>query len=170
MTDLGYYYFTEREKDTLKDFFGRDVFGGSKCLNLVYSVHLYYIYGTTNVPSFTGYISTVNELTDEQIDQISDRIMPRARTSLRTVDLLTPLKKYKAVTDTEYSHLMSGSLEQQEQATRLIEYLMYKGSYGLAALYLSLLSSSETKQGLPAHYQLARELREIGKKVYGLNV
>lgn len=112
----------------------------------------------------------MNELTDEQIDQISDRIMPRARSTLRTLDLLTPLNKYKALTDTEYSHLMSGSLEQQEQAIRLMEYLRYKGSYGLAALYLSLLSSSETKQGLPAHYQLARELREIGKTAYSLSI
>ena len=110
-----------------------------------------------------GYSTSAKELSDEQIDQISARIMPKARSSLRAMDLLPSLKKYKALTDTEYSHLRSGSLEQQEQAIRLMEYLMYKGSYGLASLYLSLLSSSETQRGLPAHYQLARELREIGE-------
>ena len=109
----------------------------------------------------TGYGST--ELTDEQIDEISSRIMPKARGSLRVPDLLPPLRKLKALTDTEYSHLRSGSLEQEEQAARLMEYLMYKGTYGLAALYLSLLMSSESKKGLPAHYQLARELADIGE-------
>lgn len=111
----------------------------------------------------------MKDLTDEQIDQISARIMPRARSSLRAMDLLPSLRKYKALTDTEYSHLRSGSLEQQEQALRLMEYLMYKGSYGLATLYLSLLCSSESQRGLPAHYQLARELREIGQTHHTLN-
>ena len=89
--------------------------------------------------------------------------MPRARSSIRVSDLLAPLRKLKALSDTEYSHLRSGSLEAEEQAVRMMEYLMYKGSYGLASLYLSLLTSSESKRGLPAHYQLARELREIGE-------
>lgn len=105
------------------------------------------------------------ELTEDQIDQISARIMPRARSSIRVSDLLVPLRKFKALTDTEYGHLRSGSLEAEEQAVRLMEYLTYKGSYGLAALYLSLLTSSESKRGLPAHYQLAGELRDIGKTI-----
>ena len=105
------------------------------------------------------------ELTEDQIGQISARIMPRARSSIRVSDLLVPLRKFKALTDTEYSHLRSGSLEAEEQAVRLMEYLTYKGSYGLAALYLSLLTSSESKGGLPAHYQLAGELRDIGKTI-----
>ena len=85
------------------------------------------------------------------------------------MDLLPTLRKYKVLTDTEYLHLKSGTLEQQEQAIRLMEYLMYKGSYGLAALYLSLLTSSECKGGLPAHYQLARELKELGEIVYHIS-
>jgi hypothetical protein len=142
MTESGYYYythpFTEDERLSLKEFFGRDLFDGS-----------------------------YKELSDEQLDQISARIMPRARSSIRVSDLLAPLRKLKALTDTEYSHLRSGSLEAEEQAVRLMEYLMYKGSYGLASLYLSLLTSSERKKGLPAHYQLARELREIVQE-YGV--
>lgn len=113
--------------------------------------------------SLLGYSPTAKELTDEQIDQISSRFMSKARSSLRAVDLLPTLRKFKALTETEYMHLKSGSLEPQEQAGRLLEYLMYKGSYGLAALYLSLLSSSGRKGGLPAHYQLAVELKDIGE-------
>lgn len=96
------------------------------------------------------------------MDQITARIMPRARTSIRATELLPSLRKLKALTDTEYSHLRSGSLEREEMAIRLIDYLMYKGMYGLSSLYLSLLTSSESRGGVPAHYQLARELREIG--------
>ena len=110
-----------------------------------------------------GYSSTVKELTEEQIDRITSRLMPKARSSLRTSDLLPGLRKLKALTDTEFSHLRSGSLEPQEQTVRLMEYLSYKGSYGIAALYLSLLSSSDMKGGLPAHYQLAGELRNMGR-------
>ena len=40
---------------------------------------------------------------------------------------------------------------------------MNKGSYGIATLYLSLIESSEQLRGLPAHYQLAGELKQIGK-------
>ena len=40
---------------------------------------------------------------------------------------------------------------------------MNKGSYGIAALYLSLIDSSEQANGLPAHYQLAGELRQTGE-------
>ena len=89
--------------------------------------------------------------------------MPRVRSSIRVADLLSPLRRFKILTDTEYSHLRSGCLEREEQAVRLMEYLMNKGMYGLAVLYLSLLTSSESKGGLPAHYKLARELREIGE-------
>lgn len=89
--------------------------------------------------------------------------MPRARSSLKAIELLPSLRNFKALTDTEYVHLKSGSLEPQEQTTRLLDYLSYKGSYGLAALYLSLLTSSEHKEGIPAHYQLARELKDIGE-------
>ena len=39
---------------------------------------------------------------------------------------------------------------------------MNKGSYGIAAFYLSLITSSEKLYGLPAHYQLAGELKETG--------
>lgn len=46
---------------------------------------------------------------------------------------------------------------------RLLEYLMYKGSYGLGCLYLSLIDSSEQDFGLPTHYQLAGELQQIGR-------
>ena len=42
---------------------------------------------------------------------------------------------------------------------------MNKGSYGIACLYLCLIDSSEQLTGLPAHYQLAGELKEIGKLV-----
>ena len=45
------------------------------------------------------------------------------------------------------------------QAIRLAESLMNKGSYGIATFYLSLVESSEC---LPAHYQLAGELKQIG--------
>ena len=39
---------------------------------------------------------------------------------------------------------------------------MNKGSYGVAMLYVSLIESSEQLHGLPAHYQLAGELKQIG--------
>ena len=133
-------------------------------------VHVYmyilYKYVKNCVRDMAGYSTTVKDLNDEQVDQISARIMPKARSALRVLDLLPSLRKLKALTDTEYSHLRSGSLEQQELAVRLMEYLMYKGSYGLACLYLSLLTSSASSRGLPAHYQLARELKDIGENMY----
>ena len=49
------------------------------------------------------------------------------------------------------------------QAIRLAEFLMNKGSYGIATFYLSLIDSSEC---LPAHYQLAGELKQIGICLY----
>ena len=48
------------------------------------------------------------------------------------------------------------------QAIKLAEFLMNKGSYGIATFYLSLIESSEQLHGLPAHYQLAGELKQIG--------
>jgi hypothetical protein len=48
------------------------------------------------------------------------------------------------------------------QAIRLAEFLMNKGSYGIATFYISLIESSEQLHGLPAHYQLAGELKQIG--------
>ena len=45
-----------------------------------------------------------------------------------------------------------------------MEYLAYKGSYGIAALYLGLLESSSEQSGLPAHYQLAGELKKMGEE------
>ena len=48
------------------------------------------------------------------------------------------------------------------QAIRLAEFLMNKGSYGIATFYLSLIESSEQLHGIPAHYQLAGELKQIG--------
>ena len=52
----------------------------------------------------------------------------------------------------------------------MTDYLMYKGSYGLAALYLSLLTSSEHKGGIPAHYKLARELKDIDEFSDDVNI
>ena len=42
---------------------------------------------------------------------------------------------------------------------------MNKGSYGIATFYLSLIESSEQ---LPAHYQLAGELKKIGNNLYAI--
>ena len=42
---------------------------------------------------------------------------------------------------------------------------MNKGSYGIATFYLSLIESSEQ---LPAHYQLAGELKQIGTNLYAI--
>ncbi len=58
--------------------------------------------------------------------------------------------------------MSDGGIQPQEQAMRLLEYLMYKGSYGIGCLYLSLVDSSEQQGGLPTHYQLAGELQQIG--------
>ena len=49
------------------------------------------------------------------------------------------------------------------KAIRLTEFMMNKGSYGIASLYLSLIDSSEQVDGLPAHYQLAGELKQTGE-------
>ena len=45
---------------------------------------------------------------------------------------------------------------------------MNKGSYGIATFYLSLIESSEQLHGLPAHYQLAGELKQIGTNLYAI--
>ena len=37
----------------------------------------------------------------------------------------------------------------------MVEFLMNKGLYGIGALYLCLIESSEQLSGLSAHYQLA---------------
>ena len=50
---------------------------------------------------------------------------------------------------------------------RLIEYLMNLGSYGLAALYLSLMESSKEKLSPPAHYVLLGEIKEAGGGMVG---
>ena len=47
---------------------------------------------------------------------------------------------------------------------------MNKGSYGIATFYLSLIESSEQLHGLPAHYQLAGELKQIGTGLHVLFV
>lgn len=53
------------------------------------------------------------------------------------------------------------------QAIRLVEFLINKGSYGIAAFYLSLIESSEQECGIPAHYQLAGELKQTGVYIIG---
>ena len=82
---------------------------------------------------------------------------------LKTKDILPFLSQKSVLTDTEIHHLKSGDVQQQEQAIRLVEFLMNKGTYGIATLYLCLLESSEQVHGIPGHYQLAGELKEIGE-------
>lgn len=53
------------------------------------------------------------------------------------------------------------------QSIRLVEFLINKGSYGIAAFYLSLIESSEQEHGIPAHYQLAGELKQTGRYIIG---
>ena len=103
------------------------------------------------------------DLTEEQVQRILSRITPSLKQWLKTRDILPFLKQRYVLTDTETLHLKSGSLRSQEQAVRLVEFLMNKGSYGIAALYLCLIESSEQLSGLPAHYQLAGQLKQIGE-------
>ena len=41
----------------------------------------------------------------------------------------------------------------------LLDALLYKGSYGIGCLYVTLMDSSNESFGPPTHYQLACELR-----------
>ena len=119
---------------------------------------------TALYPSETPFLSdyTGKDLTEEQVQRILTRISPLLRQWLKTKDILPFLKQRYLLTETEILHLKSGSLRPQEQAVRLVEFLMNKGSYGIGALYLCLIESSEQLSGLPAHYQLAGDLKQIG--------
>ena len=169
-----YYYvsFTKQERQQLKELFGRDLFakGYTDCSacqttylwynKLVWSVSVHFStpYHQSNPQlGFTG-----KDLTEEQVQRILTRITPSLKQWLKTRDILPFLKQRYVLTETERLHLRSGSLRSQEQAVRLVEFLMSKGSYGIAALYLCLIESSEQLSGLPAHYQLAGELKQIG--------
>ena len=112
------------------------------------------------LPFLSGYSG--KDLTEEQVQRILTRISPLLRQWLKTKDILPFLRQRYLLTETETLHLKSGNLQAQEQAVRLVELLMNKGSYGIGALYLCLIESSEQLSGLPAHYQLAGELKQIG--------
>ena len=51
------------------------------------------------------------------------------------------------------------------QAMRLVEFLMYKGSYGIASFYFSLKASSKEHDSPPSHYQLLSQVKDAGEKV-----
>ena len=102
-------------------------------------------------------------LKDEQVHRILSRLRSSVRQRLKTKEILPYLSKKSVLTDTEIHHLNSSDAQPQEQAIRLVEFFMNKGTYGVATLYLCLMESSEQSGGVPSHYQLAGELKELGR-------
>ena len=47
---------------------------------------------------------------------------------------------------------------------RVLDAIVYKGTYAVGALYLSLMESSGNTYGPPSHYVLACELKRISKR------
>ena len=80
------------------------------------------------------------------------------RQRLKTEVILPLLSQRAVLIDTEMDQL-----EKTQSPERLVEFLMNKGTSGIEMLYLCLLESSEQARGVPCHYQLARELKEIGE-------
>ena len=83
------------------------------------------------------------------------------RQQLKTKVILPLLSQKAVLIDTEIDQLEK--TQPTEQVIRLVEFLMNKGTSGIEMLYLCLLESSEQARGVPCHYQLARELKEIGE-------
>ena len=102
------------------------------------------------------------ELTDERVYRILSRLRPSMKELLKMQDILPYLKAKCVLLDAELQHLSKGGLGAHGRAARLVDYLMNRGSFGVGALYLCLVDSSEELSGLPTHHQLAVELRQIG--------
>ena len=82
---------------------------------------------------------------------------------LKMKEILPLLRQKPVLIDTEIHHIENS--QPTEQAILLVEYLMNKGIIGIEMLYLCLLESSEQANGVPGHYQLAGELKEIGERL-----
>ena len=54
------------------------------------------------------------------------------------------------------------TITESKRADRVINAINIKSSYSIAALYISLLDSSNDEDGPPTHHQLAYELKRIG--------
>ena len=83
---------------------------------------------------------------------------------LNTSHIVPHIKRhYYLLTDSEVADILDPALTPQEQTLRLIDYLVFKGTYGLGCLYFSLVETSEEMYGLPTHFQLACELKKASK-------
>lgn len=104
------------------------------------------------------------DLYDRDVMKILGRVRQSARVKLNTAQLLPHIKShYYLLTDGEIADILDDSLTPQEQTLRFIDYLVFKGSYGLGCLYFSLVETSEEMYGLPTHFQLSCELKQASK-------
>ena len=89
------------------------------------------------------------------------------RQRLKIKEILPFLRQKPVLFDTEMDHIEES--QPTEQGNVLVECLMNKGISGIEMLYLCLLESSEKADGVPSHYQLAVELKEIGEHLHMYN-
>ena len=96
--------------------------------------------------------------------RILGKVRQSARMKLNTAHIVRHIKRhYYLLTDSEVVDILEPALTPQEQTLRLIDYLVFKGTYGLGCLYFSLVETSEEMYGLPTHFQLACELKKASK-------
>ena len=102
--------------------------------------------------------------------KILSKVRQSARKKLNTDQIVRHIKRhYYLLTDSEVVDILDAALTPQEQTLRLIDYLVFKGSYGLGCLYFSLVETSQEMYGLPTHFQLACELKNASKSFKGAN-